>query len=274
MAEPKSTKHKAAAKKPAHEKVEHETHVHEKPAHEKAVHEKPVHEKVEHETHVHEKPAHEKPVHEKAEHETHVHEKPAHEKAASKKHVHSGKAHVEHAKPKAKEESQSGEEEPKAKEAAEVKESPKPKAKAKPKKKKEVKQVKEHPAVKIKNLPNLEVEGSKKTKPAFHRQEFMRYKKLDQKWRAPTGIDSKKLEKKRGKGNSPSIGYKKPHDESEMHYGFRAVRVFNADGLKAIDSKVQAAVIASAVGRRKRNMIIEEANRLNITIMNPRRGEA
>ena len=58
-----------------------------------------------------------------------------------------------------------------------------------------------------------------------------------------------------------------------MQSGRRAIRIFNAEGLKAIDPKTQAAVIASAVGRRKRNMIIEEANRLKIAVLNPRRGE-
>jgi len=238
MAEVKTTKQKAAAKKPAEAKAEHK-----KPA-QKSEHKKPA--------------AHEKPAH----------EKPAQDKAQTKSH----ETHATQSKAKAKVET-APKEEKADKEKPQVKEKPKSKVKER-KVKKEVKQEKIFSAVKIKNLPDKSVVGSSKSKPAFHRQEFMRYKKLDQKWRAPTGIDSKKLEKKRGKGNSPSIGYKKPRAESELHWGFRAVRVFNADGLKGINPKTHAAVIASAVGRRKRNMIIEEANKHNITILNPRRGEA
>ncbi|MFH1056039.1 MAG: eL32 family ribosomal protein [Candidatus Altiarchaeota archaeon] len=155
----------------------------------------------------------------------------------------------------------------------------KPEAKKKPKapeKKEEPKLKAVHAPVKITNLPPKDYAVSQKTKPHFRRQEYSRPRKtkLEDKWRTPTGIDSKKLEKQRGKGYLPSIGYKKPKAESELHFGFKTVRVFNTKDLSMVDSKKQAAVIASAVGRRKRNMIIEEANKLKITILNPRRGEA
>ena len=48
---------------------------------------------------------------------------------------------------------------------------------------------------------------------------------------------------------------------------------FTAEELKNINPAKQAAVIARPVGRRKRNIIIAEANKLKITILNPRRGE-
>jgi large subunit ribosomal protein L32e len=150
-----------------------------------------------------------------------------------------------------------------------------PKAEKKEEKpKKEVKVKKEYAVAKIEFLPKPSEKAPSKGKPAFRRQEAGRYKRLKEVWRRPTGIDSKKLEKQRGKGMLPSIGYKKPSDESGLHAGFEAVRVFNAAELKVIAPSTQAAVIASAVGRRKRNIIIAEANRLKITILNPRRGEA
>jgi len=43
--------------------------------------------------------------------------------------------------------------------------------------------------------------------------------------------------------------------------------------MEGIDSKLQAIIISSAVGRRKRNLIIEEANKKTITVLNPRKGE-
>ena len=130
------------------------------------------------------------------------------------------------------------------------------------------------PISKISNTPDTSKTNGK-TKPKFLRQEYGRPKKskLKNKWRKPKGIDSKKAEKKRGKGAVPSIGYRKSASESGLHYGFEAVRVFNEWGLETIDNKSQAAVIASCVGRRKRNSIIERANELKITILNPKRGE-
>ncbi len=174
----------------------------------------------------------------------------------------------------AEEEKKAVESEEKAKpkkDAAEKKKAAEEKTPKKEEKKDKPKQPKE--VAKIKYLPD-ESKKTPKTTPRFNRQELGRLPRLDDKWRRPRGIDSKKHEKKRGKGALPSIGYKKPDSESGLHYGYEAVRVFNPDGLKEINPEKQAAVIASAVGRRKRNMIIEEANKLKITVLNPRRGEA
>jgi large subunit ribosomal protein L32e len=191
-----------------------------------------------------EKKAHEKPTEKKAEHKA-APKKPAQEKA--KEEPHDEDEFLSAAKPKA--------------------------AEAKPKKE-EAKVKKEIPITKIQFLQAPVAKPDDKGKPKFIRQEGGRYKRLADVWRRPTGIDSKKLEKKRGKGSLPSIGYKKPAAESGLQSGLEAVRVFNPDDLKKVTSGKQAAVIAAAVGRRKRNMIIEEANRLKIAILNPRRGEA
>jgi len=40
-----------------------------------------------------------------------------------------------------------------------------------------------------------------------------------------------------------------------------------------INGKEEAAIISKQVGRKKRNEIIREANKLKITILNPRKGE-
>jgi large subunit ribosomal protein L32e len=162
-----------------------------------------------------------------------------------------------------------------AKEAEKPTAEPKAKAKVEAKlKPKELKVKKVYEIAKIKFIAKADSKPKSKTKPTFRRQEGLRYKRLGEVWRRPTGIDSKKLEKQRGKGLLPSIGYKKPASESGLHCGFEAVRVFNVKELSAINPGKQAAVIAAAVGRKKRNMIIDEANKLKITVLNPRRGEA
>jgi large subunit ribosomal protein L32e len=141
-----------------------------------------------------------------------------------------------------------------------------------PVKEKKPKVKKEKPIVKIKHLPKSGQPQAKR-KPRFIRQELNKLPRLGDKWRKPRGIDSKKHEKKRGKGRLPSIGFKKTKGEASLHYGFEAVRVFNIRELSEINPGKEAAVIASSVGRRKRNMIIEKANELKITVLNPRAGE-
>lgn len=115
--------------------------------------------------------------------------------------------------------------------------------------------------------------GLRKKKPRFRRQEHYK-KRLDLVWRKPIGIDSKQHEGKRGKGKKPNIGYKNPDAIRGLHpLGYRPVLVHNVRELGLVNPQTEAAVIASAVGRRKRNEVIKEANRLKITILNPRKGE-
>jgi large subunit ribosomal protein L32e len=119
-----------------------------------------------------------------------------------------------------------------------------------------------------------EVKKLRKKTPRFTRQEFGKFAKLDDKWRTPRGCDSKKDEGKRGKGASPKIGYKRPAAAREIHpSGFYPVMVRNPTELSIVDPKSQGAIIAAAVGRKKRNDIIKAANNLSITILNPRKGE-
>jgi len=119
-----------------------------------------------------------------------------------------------------------------------------------------------------------EVAKLRKKTPRFVRQEFGKFAKLEDKWRTPRGCDSKKDEGKRGKGASPKIGYKRPAEAREIHpSGFYPVMVRNTTELATVDPKTQGAIIAAAVGRKKRNDIIKAANDRAITILNPRKGE-
>jgi len=139
--------------------------------------------------------------------------------------------------------------------------------------KKKVKERKPKPVEKIKYVAEEKIERTK-TKPRFARQEFPKLKRLSDCWRRPQGIDSKRLEGKRGKGALPSIGYGSPKKELGLHpSGLMPVRVSNMADLSSLKAGVNGAVIASQVGRRKRNMIIKEANKLRIVVLNPRKGE-
>jgi len=156
-------------------------------------------------------------------------------------------------------------EKPKEEAAAEK---PKEKKKAKPKPKpKAVEKIQYHEK---KEVPEMRLE---KAKPKFRRQEHYK-KRLDPVWRKAIGIDSKQHEGKRGKGKIPGIGYKNPNAIQGLHpMGFRPVLVHNVKELASLKPQEDGAIIAAAVGRRKRNEIIKEANKLAITILNPRRGE-
>jgi len=166
----------------------------------------------------------------------------------------------------------------------EVEKEVKPEGKSGEEKKVEEKKVKEKPKER-KRKPKLiekikysvkkdvpEMRLRKKT-PKFRRQEHSKHR-LDNVWRKAIGIDSKQHEGKRGKGFKPSIGYKSPNIIQALHpLGYRQVLVHNISELVQLDPKIDGAVIASAVGRRKRNQIIAEANKLKISILNPRKGE-
>ncbi|MBU4204010.1 MAG: 50S ribosomal protein L32e [Acidobacteria bacterium] len=106
------------------------------------------------------------------------------------------------------------------------------------------------------------------------RQEFNKLKRLDEKWRRPRGIDSKRAVGQKSKGAVPAIGYGKTASVRGIHpSGYYPVIVRNPDELKTIKSEKEAAIISASVGRKKRNLIIKLANELRIAILNPKKGE-
>lgn len=113
----------------------------------------------------------------------------------------------------------------------------------------------------------------KRRKPKFKREGLKGIKKRDERWRKPRGIDSKKHVGKRGKGKVPKIGYKQPITEAGLVNGLKAKRVYNLSQLENILIEREGIIISGSVGRKKRNEIIKQANKLKITILNPRKGE-
>ena len=87
---------------------------------------------------------------------------------------------------------------------------------------------------------------------------FKRKKK--QKWRAPKGKSNKIRIGKKGHPPRPKIGYKKSKKKE--------IKIIeNLKHLKEL-KKGEEVQIASKVGKRKREMIISEANKLGIKIKN------
>ncbi len=112
-------------------------------------------------------------------------------------------------------------------------------------------------------------ERARNKKPKFLRAESWRFDRFSTSWRRPRGLDNKIRRKIKGWPPGPSMGYKGPKIARFLHpSGYQEVMVYNTADLSAIDVNTQAARIAHTVGKRKRAQIIEEANKLNIKILN------
>ncbi|MCW3133461.1 MAG: 50S ribosomal protein L32e [Methanophagales archaeon] len=114
-----------------------------------------------------------------------------------------------------------------------------------------------------------------KKKPKFERYGWRKKKKLSKSWRRPRGHDNKMREHIAAKGARVKAGYRRKKEERGLHpSGVREVLVFNTNDLakvKVVKEEIEAARIASGVGRRKREQIEEEAAVLGIKVLNPTR---
>jgi len=114
-------------------------------------------------------------------------------------------------------------------------------------------------------------ERMKRKRPHFVRQESWRYVRVKENWRRPRGIDSKMRLKVKGWPRCPEVGYRGPRAVRGLHpSGFEEVLIHNVEELQKVDPERQAVRIAHTVGGRKRAEIIAEAERLGITVLNPR----
>jgi large subunit ribosomal protein L32e len=112
-------------------------------------------------------------------------------------------------------------------------------------------------------------ERARNKKPAFLRPESWRDAKFSESWRRPRGLDNKVRQKIKGWPASPNTGYKGPNFARGLHpSGYREVIVYNAEDVAVVDSTTQAIRIAHTVGKRKRALIIVEAEKLQVKVLN------
>jgi len=147
--------------------------------------------------------------------------------------------------------------------------------KAAPKKetKKEVKEKKKssYKIIKTPEARKLACEKARleKKKGAFKRQNYGKMKRIPNRWRRPTGIDSGHQDDERHKPAHPRTGYMTPQKVKGLHVtGYRPIRVFNTSQLAGVNLKTEAIVIAATVGRKKRAEIRKIAQEKKIQILN------
>ena len=106
-------------------------------------------------------------------------------------------------------------------------------------------------------------------RPAFHRQEWFRYKKFGDEWRKPQGGQSKLRRHFGYRWNLPSIGYRGPRAVRGLHpSGFQEVLIHNPAQLEGLDPAKQAVRIAHGVGARKREQIEEACDDKGLRVLN------
>ena len=107
-------------------------------------------------------------------------------------------------------------------------------------------------------------------RPSFRRVESWRFKRIKERWRRPSGIDSKSREKKKGWPKSPIAGFRSPKEiRNKTRAGKEEILVFSTADISLIDPTSQVARIASNIGQRKKERIIMEAELQNVRIINP-----
>ena len=108
-----------------------------------------------------------------------------------------------------------------------------------------------------------------KKRPVFEAFESWRYKRVKPRWRRPRGIDNKMRTNEKGWPRSPNIGWGGPSAVRGLHSsGLEEVMVFNVDDLKILNITEQVARIGGTVGGKKKALILEEAGKLGIKILN------
>jgi large subunit ribosomal protein L32e len=106
-------------------------------------------------------------------------------------------------------------------------------------------------------------------KPDFVRQDSHKKGKLKPKWRRPKGSDSKMRRGLKGYRRSVRIGWGSPKDVKFLHpSGLVSKGISSVSELNSLDPKRHGIIIRSAVGLRNRLMIIEEALKKDIKILN------
>lgn len=101
------------------------------------------------------------------------------------------------------------------------------------------------------------------------REDSHKKKSVPASWRRPRGRHSRIRLEKKGAPAKPKAGYRTRKSERGKHpSGYDEVLVHNTSDLEEVDPETEAARIAGKVGARKREMIVEKADELDIKLLN------
>src|SRR3989338_10924688 len=99
----------------------------------------------------------------------------------------------------------------------------------------------------------------KRKKPSFIRQDFGKKKRIDKKWRKPTGLHSKIRGHFSGRAKSVSQGYRSPKKVRGLHKSGLPLFIVKSIGdLKRLDPKKTCLIISSSFGNKKRIVILKK----------------
>merc|ERR1719162_104657 len=111
----------------------------------------------------------------------------------------------------------------------------------------------------------------KKRLKKFPRFQADRFKRMNQAWRKPRGIDGRVRRRFKGSTLMPSIGYgsnkKSKHRLRNGFYKFRVQNLADVEMLLMHNEKY-AVEIAHNIGARKRKEIVERADQLKLQVTN------
>ncbi len=109
----------------------------------------------------------------------------------------------------------------------------------------------------------------RRRKPVFVVKEFGKLAKIKRRWRLPRGRHSGVRQYHKGKPALPSIGYGSPRLIHGRHIsGLQPVRVASLAALQALEPARDGAVLASGIGQRLKERLLEAALQHNITLLN------
>jgi len=108
----------------------------------------------------------------------------------------------------------------------------------------------------------------KKKKPLFIRKDIYKKARVGKSWRKPRGLDNKQMLCKRGPPKKISNGYRAPKDIRGFHKsGLMPIIVSNISQLNSL-TKEQGAILSARIGNKKRQMLIIEAKKKNVVLLN------
>lgn len=109
----------------------------------------------------------------------------------------------------------------------------------------------------------------KKSKPKFNVMNDGFMKSVKSRWRKPRGIDNKKRIRCAFAGASPRVGYGNASEIKGRHpCGKKEVLVRNLNQLASLQNAKDAVMIAGAVGKQKREMILAKAKAMGLKVLN------